>query len=56
MRLEAATGLDCRRFHSRDWSLQTLPAIAVIDDFLESGRAVDFQPGQRYFFCHPIPD
>jgi hypothetical protein len=56
MRLEAATGLDCRGFYPRDWHLQKLPAIAIIDDFLESGRAIDFEPGKRYFFGHRVPD
>ena len=56
MRLEATTGLDLRKLYSRDYSLQRLPAMAVLEDFLESGQAADFEPGRRYFFGKLIPD
>jgi hypothetical protein len=56
MRLEAATGLDFRELYSKKYHLQRLPAMAVIEDFLESGQAERFEPGRRYFFGRPIPD
>lgn len=54
MLFEASTGVDCSAFFDRDNTLQYLPATAIIETFLESDALERFQPGQRYFFGHPI--
>ena len=56
MILEAATGLDCRGFFDEEGVFQPLAAAAIVEDFLESGQAVKYEPGVRYFFRHRIPD
>ena len=56
MIFEATTGTDCSGFYDKENSLQYLPAAAIMEDFFESDAGIRFQPGQRYFFGHPIPD
>ena len=56
MILEATTGLDCRGFFNEEGAFQPLAAAAIVEDFLESGQAVKYEPGVRYFFGHRIPD
>ena len=55
MLFEASTGVDCSGFFDKDSTLQYLPATAIMETFLESDDLNRFQPGQRYFFGHPIP-
>jgi hypothetical protein len=52
---EAATGIDCSQFFDEIGRLNRLAAVAVLEDFLD-GDHLNFVPGQRYFFGHPIPD
>lgn len=54
MLFEASTGVDCSAFFDKDSTLQYLPATAIMETFLESDDLNRFQPGQRYFFGHPI--
>jgi hypothetical protein len=56
MLFEASTGVDCSAFFDKDNILQYLPAAAIMETFLESDAPARFEPGQRYFFGHPIPD
>lgn len=56
MLFEASTGVDCSAFFDQDNTLQYLPATAIMETFLESDGRKRFQPGQRYFFGHRIPD
>lgn len=55
MLFEASTGVDCSGFFDEDSALQYLPATAIMETFLESHDLNRFQPGQRYFFGHPVP-
>lgn len=56
MLFEGTTGLDCRGFFNEQYILQPLTATAIVEDFLESGEAGNYEPGVRYFFGHRIPD
>jgi len=56
MVFEATTGIECNAFYSEDWKLDRLAAMAVLEDFLESGKAAEFERGRRYFFGHRVPD
>lgn len=56
MHLEATTGLDCSDFFDSKYRLRPLAAAAIVEHFLESPAATDFEPGVRYFFGHRIPD
>jgi hypothetical protein len=51
----AATGVDCTPFWTRDYALQRLNAIAIVEEFLDGPEAGRFEPGRRYFFGHPVP-
>ena len=53
MFFEASTGVDCSAFYRKS-VLQRLAAMAIVEDFLESGIADRFQVGNRYFFAHPV--
>lgn len=53
MFFEASTGIDCSKFYE-ERSLQRLAAMAVLEEFLDSGGAVRFEIGTRYFFAHRI--
>jgi hypothetical protein len=52
---EAMTGVDCSDFFDDENNPRYLPAAAVMESFLERGDTSRYQPGQRYFFGHPIP-
>jgi hypothetical protein len=52
---EAATGVDCRPFFNND-DFQPLTAAAMIEEFLDTAAADEFEEGVRYFFRHRIPD
>jgi hypothetical protein len=52
----AATGVDCTPFWTRDYALQRLDAMAIVEEFLDGPEAGRFDPGRRYFFGHPVPD
>jgi hypothetical protein len=54
-KFEAATGIDCSGFY-KDEQLQPLTAAAILEDFLASPEAAQYQEGVRYFFGHRIPD
>lgn len=53
-KFEATTGIDCSSFYA-DEMPQPLAAAALLEDFLESGKAELYEPGVRYFFGHRIP-
>lgn len=53
---EAATGVDTEGFYNNKGTLLRLAGAAIIEEFLESDGVSMFQPNQRYFFGHPIPD
>ena len=55
MLFEAATGIDCRTFYDPNGTLKPLSAAAIVEEFLQSGEAAKYVPGQRYFFGHVIP-
>ena len=55
MCFEASTGVDCSAFY-KDWHLQRLPALAVLEDFMDSGHGAAFERGVRYFFGHRVDD
>lgn len=50
---EASTGVDCSAFFSFG-ELDVRAARPIVEDFLLSGDAVQFDEGVRYFFRHPI--
>lgn len=54
LRFEAATGIDCRTFYRRG-RFQRLPALAILEEFLESPACARFIAGTRYFFGRAIP-
>ena len=54
-RLEAFTGLDCRPM-LHPTGLRALTAAAILEDFLQSDAAANYEPGVRYFWGHRIPD
>jgi hypothetical protein len=54
-KFEASTGIDCTPFY-KDGALQPLAAAAIIEGFLNSTEADQYQNGARYFFGHRIPD
>ena len=54
-KLEATTGFDFSGFYENG-SLRPLRALAVIEDFEDTGKLARYQPGRRYFFGHPVPD
>jgi len=54
-KFEAATGINCSAFFKDD-KLQPLAAATILEEFMESSRAKEFEPGVRYFFGHRIPD
>lgn len=54
-RFEATTGVDCSGFY-KDGVLQSLQALAILQEFEELGEAKKYEPGRRYFFGHPIPE
>jgi hypothetical protein len=47
--------VDCSDFFDDENNPRYLPAAAVMESFLERGDTSRYQPGQRYFFGHPIP-
>lgn len=53
MCFEAFSGIDCSEFY-KGGRIQRLAALAVLEDFLDSGGAARFEIGTRYFFSHPI--
>ncbi|TIN80348.1 hypothetical protein [Mesorhizobium sp.] len=55
MIFEAATGADCSRFYDDIGRFNRLAAMATVEEFLDRDDMRHFQPGQRYFFGHPIP-
>jgi hypothetical protein len=56
MTLEAATGINCSAFYKPQGRLHPLTAAALVEDFLEGGKAAQYEDGVRYFFGHRIPD
>jgi hypothetical protein len=54
-RFEASTGIDCTNFY-RDHTLQPLAAAAIVEQFLESPAAKEYETGVRYFFGQRIPE
>lgn len=55
MCFEASTGIDCSAFY-KDSHLQRLAALAVLEDFMDTGHGVAFERGVRYFFGHRVDD
>lgn len=55
MILEANTGRDASSIYT-DGRLRPLSASAFLEELLEDPSLSDFEPGQRYFFRHRIPD
>jgi hypothetical protein len=55
MVFEATTGKNCNDFY-KDGVLQPIAAVAIVEDFLESGEVEKYESGVRYFFGHRIPD
>jgi hypothetical protein len=53
-RFEAWTGESCQDFFYA-FRPQRLAMTAALEDFVRSGKGARYQPGQRYFFGHPIP-
>jgi hypothetical protein len=51
---EAATGVNCAAFFDSPVKLNSLQATAILETFLDSDDVRKFEPGQRYFFGHPI--
>ena len=56
MAIEANTGISFEQARDKQGNLIALPALAILETFLESDEVARFQPGQRYFFGHEIPD
>jgi hypothetical protein len=54
-RFEAQTGIDCSRFYKRG-DIHPLRTAAVIEEFLNSADAGNYEDGVRYFFGHRIPE
>jgi hypothetical protein len=54
-KFECATGIDCSSFFIRG-NFAPLSAAAVLEDFLASSAAKEYEEGIRYFFGHRIPD
>lgn len=54
-KFEASTGINCTEFY-RDRVFQPLAASAIVEDFLESPEAANYEDGVRYFFGHRIPN
>lgn len=55
MLFEATTGVNCNAFFV-DFKIQRLAAASILEEFLESSYAEQYEPGVRYFFGHRIPD
>lgn len=55
MCFEASTGIDCGTFYENG-RLQRLAALAVLEDFMDSGQGARFERGVRYFFGHRVDD
>jgi hypothetical protein len=53
MFFEASTGIDSSDFYD-NYRLQRLAAMAVLEDFFDSGDTTRFSIGTRYFFGYPI--
>ncbi|PRP98564.1 HEAT repeat domain-containing protein [Enhygromyxa salina] len=53
-KFEAMTGIDCTAFYENR-GFCPLPAMAIVEDFLDSPQVENFQPGVRYFFGHRVP-
>jgi hypothetical protein len=53
-KFEASTGIDCSSFYL-DKQFQPLSAAAILEEFLESPAAEEYEAGVRYFFGHRIP-
>ncbi len=51
---EPATGIDCSAMFVDGQGAQPQAGALLGQAFLESPRASDFAPGQRYFFGHPV--
>lgn len=51
--IEANTGLDCRRFF-KGGGFQPLTTTSILEEFLESTAASDFEEGTRFFFGHKL--
>jgi hypothetical protein len=52
---EAATGIDCSSWY-QDGRVRPLAVAAIVEEFLESPNAAQYEEGIRYFFGHRIPD
>ena len=54
-KIEASTGIDCTGFYENE-IFQPLAAASIIESFLDSDVANEYEDGVRYFFGHRIPD
>lgn len=54
-KFEASTGIDCSAFYENG-ILQPLSCATLVEEFLESPQAGQYEDGVRYFFGHRIPD
>ncbi|WP_181197383.1 hypothetical protein [Enhygromyxa salina] len=56
MVLEAYTGCDLTGFYLDNGRHDTLAAIAMLEQLLETGNLDQYEPGVRYFFGRRVPD
>lgn len=56
MVLEAYTGCDLTGFYADNGRLDTLAAIATLEQLLETANLEQYEPGVRYFFGRRVPD
>jgi hypothetical protein len=54
-KFEASTGINCSAFYENR-TFRPLTAASIIEAFLDSPGAADYEDGARYFFGHRIPD
>lgn len=53
---EATTGHSCSKWYQCDGRVNWLHVVADLEDFLHSGKAAKYEPGQRSFLGHPLAD
>ncbi|NVB36548.1 hypothetical protein G6O69_01800 [Pseudenhygromyxa sp. WMMC2535] len=56
MLLEAYTGCDLTGFYLDNGRHDTIAAIAMLEQLLETGNLDQYEPGVRYFFGRRVPD
>ena len=54
-KFSTSTGIDSAQFYEKR-EFQPLTTAAIVEEFLESPEAAEYEDGVRYFFGHRIPD